>query len=354
MSEKVERSEPLSLEDYRKLIGHYLDRVADRVEEFAHLYLDVGGNVNQVASDYLKTEAGQRFESQILPMLKDEVAAFWGAHGASIRSLARVTPGVRARFSGDIGPRVDGRQLVGAATYFDTILVPDPLEWLLQMSAPPALAPLYYLKYAATLVLHQNLYLADVSPPIAMLVPSRPLLMMPRELEVAKSMSQAEAVWVFGEFFGRSFQDREAVRTFLRGFRSSVEAAQEVARPELFVFDGQLERDPRVQMEKAVEVATREYPKLEAEEEGAVLLSMLVGGRLLMSSEHLAGSADLNAEPLLGASESAHWMRLKVGADRSALGVAVDGQVGDVFALTNGLLTMSEDWLGRLTIEELR
>jgi hypothetical protein len=305
------------------------------------------------------TFANARLRDQfigIAPTVLERARAFWSENGERAAAVAKALPGMKATFGGDIGPQRGFKQLERAGLYFDTIVVQDPLLRIARIPGRmmPSERARLVLKYGLELVWQSPLYLAEVEPPIAVLVPDRELGGLDPQFAARWAETEPWAVQYWSKVLGREFRSYAEVETFVTSLKTIGAVLDCVKVPALFRMNADAPLDPHSQWNAFVEMGRVTFEEMAASAfDNPVFLLVAVRSRLMMASDILNTAAGYNAHPLIGAPLSYHYTcwRGQVVEDQ------VSGEAGTALhaelVKTNALLGTGLDWLGNVSEEEL-
>ena len=112
--------------------------------------------------------------TKALPEMVDVVREFWSSVGEAAGYHLQDSHQLKAVFAGDIFPAYWENAVSTAGLYVDTIILPCPITRLgsILKVAPSAHVIKLVIKHVLTAMTYRDIALADVDPPIAMVVPN--------------------------------------------------------------------------------------------------------------------------------------------------------------------------------------
>jgi hypothetical protein len=210
-----------------------------------------------------------------------------------------------------------------------------------------------FFKHVFTAMTYQHLATADIDPPIVLVLPSERDL-DPEALnliELANPLALKHGQYLFG----RGFESFEDMGDFLYELPAVDDVLRELKNGDRLLFDLDMPRDPRVQLEEVLKRGDPLPPGLDRRHAGMQVLNSCVG-RMPQALDARLKAARLGGTPLIMAPTSWEyfgWM-LEYGAE------GVGGEVGDATShIVHALASpdKSLEWLGNVppeTILEIR
>lgn len=153
-------------------------------EYFAFLFREFGWLYDQMKKAQLTpsvaAEVTSRHDdmmqnlSEMLPEMVDAVREFWSSVGEVAGYHLQDSRQLKAVFAGDIFPAHGENAVSTAGLYIDTIILPCPITRLGTMlkAMPSKQIVEMIIKHVLTAMTYRDIALADVDPPIAMIVPN--------------------------------------------------------------------------------------------------------------------------------------------------------------------------------------
>jgi hypothetical protein len=346
----------MSTNKFIPIYNPYFDWLTELLGDLAHEAIRGNVSAGTIARDYLNYPSRRQNFSYGLPNLCAFIEAFWESNSEAVNAELKRLPGLKARFGGDFGPKASDAVFQRTGLYFDTIVVPDPM---LRIAKTPEglfkMRDYYFIKYGIEQILAKEVYLADVYPPIAVLVADPELSQPNQGFNGLASLAEVDCIALTNELYGERLDDFGEVQSFFSHFGSLREAVEEITQPHLFYWDEYTPLDPVLQMEAFVHGANIDWNlrALPDEFQGPEYLPFVFLGRMMQINDVLHRSRSQNAHPLVAAPVSFHWLTWKIRANQSLiakdLGFASDIELG----LTNSLLSQNLEWLSNVPLEGL-
>jgi hypothetical protein len=339
---------------FKPLLTPYFDWLTD---VFGHLADEAIKNkigAGMIAQDYLNNSTRRQHFQEDLPKFCSLVDEFWQNNSKLIDIEIRRLPGLKARFGGDIGPQASDAIFERAGLYFESIVVPDPLLRIARFHEQISQnKDFYFLKYSITHVILKEIYLTDVFPPLAILA---------GDVELEKSnirdhsdVAKFDCVLLINELYETNFDNFNEVQDFINRFGSANEAIAEARKPELLYWDENASTDPLEQWEANVQNTGFDLKSQDSphQMDQADFLLFSVTSRMLQANMVMFGASIYDANPLIAAPVSFHWLNWKIRLNRNLIAKNIGLESNLDLALTNALLSKDLNWLSNIPIEGL-
>lgn len=341
---------------FAEILRPYFDWLSQDFEHFANEAVKNNVTPDEIARHFLSDDRLRTsFNKYLMPEIESKVIGYWSQNNIAILSEIAKLSGLKARFGGDMGPQHSQRIFERLGVYFDSLIVPDPVLRCITMRGPQRWKDYYVLKYCIAQVLHRDVYLADVYPPIAVLFGEDHLLRDSSHYSKLKEQSSIDAIAVANAIFDKNFdREDEAVRFFQKVGTTNA-LAREVADVEMFRFDEEAGSDPLRQIE-ALEKDLRinlEQDELPAVWKGAQGVWLQLNARMMQANELLDASAELGAHPVIQAPISFHWLTTKARINSELIERALGTDVLPQLPITNALLSKHLEWLSNVPLDAL-
>lgn len=247
--------------------------------EFGQLYgimKQAGATPSQFAYAFAKSD-GAKSLAKAVPDLIGMIREFWRSVSDAGQFHLQDMACLKATFGGDIFPRDDQNAVSSAGLYVDTIVLPCPilrLAGLLQRDvSSPAIERL--VKHVLCAMGYRSVATADVSPPIAVVLPA------PDEASDSRAdilaMAAPSIISHASFLFGRNFESVQHIGEFLGNLPTIDDVLGELRRPERLLFDRDVDLDPRIQLETAMKAEwSRNFG---GDHAGRVAMQSVVGSR---------------------------------------------------------------------------
>jgi hypothetical protein len=339
------------LKDYFQILESFAGPAADVARES-------NATPGNVARDFVADAAARTtFAADVAPRIHKEITSFWTANRRAVHGMRGRLPGAKALFGGDIGSQLSDGLFNRAGLYFDTIIVHDPLMRLIQMPLPPEEQTFYLLKYGVTQLLLKEVYLADIWPPIALLVPDSTLTADSADGERMVKVAGFDFLLLLNRLFEKHFDTVDEAEAFFRSFSTAQDVFREAKHPDLLLFSSDAAPEPGAQLEALLRDSRRLLPAAllptEPRSRDLEILHTAIHGRLRQAA-HLMLVADADrASPILTAPLSFRWLSTKLELNREFATAALSA-AGDVgLPKTNALLSEPLAWLANVSLEAL-
>lgn len=340
-----------------QIIKPYFDWLNELIGHLANEANQNKINAGDIAKDFLSNPTRREaFNEKNLPLIRYFVTEFWKANENAINSELRLLPGLKARFGGDLGPQYKDHLFERIGLYFETVIVPDPLLRVFMMPSPADKSRDYYvLKYAISLLQFKEIYLADVFPPIAVLV-TDPELTKPGSIpENIGPASTFDCIAITNKLYDTKFDTFDELNSFFSKFSNSKEAVKNIVRPEMFWLSEDAPLEPLSQLESHESVLSKGFSldQLPAEFKDAKRILFYLVGRIYQANDVLYQSTLLDAHPIIQAPVSFHWLGVKADVNQEMIGNQLETNLNIDLLKTNSLLSKELDWLSNVPLETL-
>lgn len=284
------------------------------------------------------------------PQFTELLTAFWSdtsdaayAHLEDVRTLKVV-------FGGDLFPSAYQNIASTCGIYADTIILPDPFLRSAELFRvwSPEQQTYYFVKHALNVLTYRELALADVEPPIVVVLPDRAPF-NEDERQFVFELARADAATHASALFGASFASFEEVLQFVDQFESVDQAVGAVVRPDRLLFDTEWAGTPQQQIERML----REHPEMgKLSERPARIIPLQAVGRMAQANDLLLKTQRLGGTPLIDAPTSWKYFQWKLEYDSERLPHDATAELHVV----RGLQTAAggpAQWLGRVPPDAL-
>lgn len=344
------------MRSHLQTIRPYLDFVKTLFGHLADESNRHGVPPDVLAKDYLSDRGRQQEFSKHIGQITGQINKFWQVNGPWLRGHLRQMPGLKAGLAGDMGPQPSDHVFERAGLYFDTIIVYDPLVHAATLPSEFLLNQDYYLiKYGIIQCQLRDLYLAETTPPIAYLLGdpgmlAGPSVTGPEPFELA----WLDTVMLVNELYDTDFDSFSEVTQYFERFASNEEAVRNLARPEMFVFNPYVDKNPEAQWSFAQEQLAKDIWPNSRMVQGsrASLVSLVISGRMGQAVDILQRTVQQGFHPLVAAPASYHWLIQKIRLNQRHVSKEL-GIDFSTLATTNALLKQKNAWLGNVTLEQL-
>ena len=268
----------------------------------------------QMMADHVasKDELVNAFRAD-LPDFASGIREFWETFGPVVEIHLQDLDCMKSVFGGDVFPSYTTNIACSVGLYMDTIVLPDPLLRLvtLESAMKPNELFRYVVKHALNALGYRELALADVEPPIVVIVPDH--WGLDKSYGAAMGVAgTADALAHASRMFGRVYPTVPELIQFLKQFSDANQLVSGLADPCCLLFDVEWSGTPREQIERYV----REFQSM-AQAPGnvgeAVFAAIL--GRMIQTNEALLRSSRYGGSPLIDAPTSWQYLQWKYEHD---------------------------------------
>lgn len=187
--------------------------------------------------------------AEALPEMVDIVREFWLSVGDAAGYHLQDSQQLKAIFAGDIFPAHWENAVSTAGLYVDTIILPCPITRLGAMlkAAPSEQLIKLIIKHILSAMMYRDIALADVDPPIAMIVPN------PDDADdndrQGLIIRATPAICTHARYlFDRKFESIEELQEFCIHLETVEQLFKALKRPDRLIFDTKWSNDPREQL----------------------------------------------------------------------------------------------------------
>ena len=280
-------------------------------EYFAFLFREFGWLYEQMKKAEVTPSAAAEITSrhddmmqglmEALPDMVDAVREFWSAVGETAGYHLQDSRQLKAVFAGDIFPAHWENAVSTAGLYVDTIILPCPITRLgtLLKAAPSKELVKLVIKHVLTAMTYRDIALADVDPPIAMIVPNSD----DADEEDRKSLilRATPAICAHAEYlFDRTFESVEELQEFCIHLKTVDSVMKELKRPDRLIFDTEWGKDPVEQLSRSLRENSH-FPGMNEANAGLHVFASNIGRMpqafgAQQAANHFGGSPYINAE----------------------------------------------------------
>jgi hypothetical protein len=274
----------------------------------------------QVANQFAEDEKFVEAFKLDLPNFVSGVREFWDYYAPVVEIHIEDLRCLKSVFGGDIFPSYQTNIASSVGLYVDTLILPDPLLRLLSFAefTEPKKACQLVVKHSLSALGYRELALADIDPPIVVVVPD-PMILDKTYADALQVASEMDLVEHASKMFGVNFSDLQDMNSFLGKFPNLDLLMGKLVEPKRFLFDadwsgplsGQYERYVRDTQSKVLPLATASV----AETTYAAFI-----GRMMQTNDLLLRSARYRGTPLIDAPTSWQYLLWKYEYDSARSG----------------------------------
>jgi len=237
---------------------------------------------------------------------------FWDHYGPVVELHLKDLKCLKSVFGGDVFPSYAANIACSVGLYMDTVILPDPLLRILAMAevTVPRETCRLVTKHALSALGYRDLALADVDPPIVVVVPD-PMFTEPSYRSALQVTSDGDVVKHVSAMFGRKFSSIEQLQEFLRQLPSANELAARLTDPRRFLFDSDWSGPPSEQFARYVRDTASRIPGAVGASVAEVSYRSFLG-RMMQTNDLLFRSARYTGTPLIDAPTSWQYLLWKI------------------------------------------
>lgn len=315
---------------------------------------------NKISSEAIaydvKTNHKNLFEKlvKVTPIISESIANYWGHNYKKIYDIYSSLSGVKTRFGGDIGPQKSSKIIEKVGIYFDTIIIPDPMQRIIHFPTSYETKTYYLLKYAINQLYYKKAFVNSIIPPIALLIPDKELVGKTKyNFSELTRYSVIDTLIILNALYNQNLNTVEEANNFLSKFKNIDQAYKEIIRPDIIWWNEDYDKDILSQLES---IKKNPYKDLDRSRfpydynDPRFLLFQLTG-RMMQINDVLVQSSEIGANPLITAPVSFHWMKMKVIENQKLF--LKDEFSNSHLSITNAFLSKNNKWLGNISLEDL-
>lgn len=281
-------------------------------EYFAFLFREFGWLYDQMKEAKVTPSAAAEITSrhdnmmqnlsEALPEMVDAVREFWSSVGEAAGYHLQDSRQLKAVFAGDIFPAHWENAVSTAGLYVDTIILPCPITRLGTMlkAAPSDRIVKLIIKHVLTAMTYRDIALADVDPPIAMIVPNPD----DADDEDRKGLilRATPAICAHAKYlFDRTFEGIEDLQEFCVHLKTVDQVMKELKRPDRLIIDTEWGKDPVQQLSMSLKENSHFLSGMGEPNAGFHVFASSIGRMpqamgAQQAANHFGGSPFINAE----------------------------------------------------------
>jgi hypothetical protein len=246
---------------------------------------------------------------------------FWERYGSVVDRHVTELKGLKAVYGGDLFPsHHTGNIASSAGLYMDTVVIPDPVLRIADFRSymEPKNVLRLTAKHALNALTYRELALAEVEPPIVVIV-SDPLSSNAPRVKHLESLADQDLLLHMGKVFGRSFTSKSELAEFLHQFSDlhQIAAATKDSRRVLFDLDWPddvIEQFRRFGRQTSSQFSDLVQTRMAGRTPGEALAHILFG-RLMQSNDIVLSSERLGGTPIVDAPTSWQYLLWKYEYD---------------------------------------
>lgn len=325
----------------------YFQRITPMFQQAYRLMLKHGGHPQSVSWALSRDEQHVEQNYPLIEPFVSELQEFWEVMSEPVRYHLQDLNALKGVFGGDLFPSYDRNIASSTGLYLDTIVLTDPfmncrdlfLRW------PKNEAVRMFLKHGLQLMNYKDLVLADLTPPIVVILPfdsSHDESYRDSLFSAAggKALRHAQIL------FGRKFEEIYELQEFLKRFREPDALVSSLADPSRLLFDTEWDGDKASQIVRAME----DFAPIMGDHVGGLVLNQCIG-RMSQATDLSWKSQSLGGVPLIDAPTS--WQYYNWSLE---YGAAKDTRSNVPLHISRGMQRLADtdmQWLGNVPPEAL-
>lgn len=293
-----------------------------------------------------------------LPNMAAELREFWSVVGDSAGYHLQDSPHLKAAFAGDLFPAHWENAVSTAGLYIDTIVLPCPIMRIAPLVGPmpPRRVVTLFTKHALTAMTYRDLAVADVTPPIVLVVPNPDDIDTDSRATLVRRAEPAQCKHG-GYLFGRSFESLQHLAEFCGALTTVDQVMSELKGSDRLLFDTEWERDPRKQLLQTMAEGHPLPPGMDSSIAGHHVLAACLG-RMPQALWAQENAFHFGATPFINAETS--WLYYTWLLEYEGNAVREDPQNRQSMHVVRALVSEANnnlEWLGNVppeTVLEIR
>lgn len=347
--DRAELKKVASLNEIQNAYFQFMER------NFGELYRIMskrGVTPHHAARSYASSASAAEELTKNLSEFVAEIDSFWQNAGEVAHVHVEDTVGnVKGVFGGDLFPLHDENIASKCGIYTDMVVLPDPFlrsKHLFEQQDIEKRA--YYLvKHGLNIMQYRDLACVDAGMPLVVIVPDRSALDS-EEKEFCSQLGQADAVIHAERIFGRQFESTHELLEFAETMDSPDKVLAEVRDGSRVLFDAQFEKEPAVQIQKALESEVNELVGISSP---GLLFVLQAIGRMGTSNELLVRASRLKGTPIIDAPTSWQYFAWKLEYDGARTAQRTNATDLHVVRGLQALADGEMQWLGNISPDAL-
>ena len=245
---------------------------------------------------------------------------FWTYYAPIVELHLEDLKCLKSVFGGDVFPSYQANIACSVGLYMDTVVLPDPLLRILNLARvmEPRESFRLITKHSLTALAYKDLALAEVDPPIVVLV-ADPMFLEPPYLNLLQGRSDADVVKHASRMFGHRFRTTEELYAFLSKFATADEMIGRLEDPKRFLFDTEWSEPLSKQFVKYVKDTASKVGGAVGESVAETTYKAFVG-RMMQTNDLLFRAARYSGTPLIDAPTSWQYLLWKYEYDSESAG----------------------------------
>lgn len=329
----------------------YFKIIHDNFSHFYDLMVERGSDPHSFAKAASKNPEARGDLSGPIPDFIEAIREFWESCGEAISVHISDTQQLKAVFGGDLFPSYAKNIVSTCGLYVDTIILPCPfLRSADLFRIWDEENQVYYLmKHGLNLLRFRDAALADVNPPMVVVMPEM-WLMQEGYGNFIADLGKRDGLLHAGRLFGRQFNDVDDAGDFFKQFVTPNDVANALVQQDRLLFDTEWDGPVEDQIARYISTYTAPYAAELGNHTGRLVLTHAFN-RMTQANDLLQRSHQLGGAPIIEAETSWRyftWM-LEYNSD-------VDPESRKHLHMTRGLqygFQTEISWLGNIPLDDL-
>jgi hypothetical protein len=342
MHDREELKKDIPLREIQETYFTYIER---NFGQYHKVMLDRGLTPQDAGIALSRRAENVKTITAIIPDFVSTICEFWEHAEESAWTHLEDMQCLKGVFGGDLFPTHDENLASKCGIYTDTLIIPDPFVRSRELFErwPDEKKAYYLIKHSMSLLNYKQLALAEVEPPIVVVLPD-PTKRSEREQQFMLELGKRDSLGHAGAMFGRAFDSFEALLEYLNSLDTSDKVLQSIRKPELLLFDAAWERSPKSQLENVLKGDAAEL--LPGAHPGQVVASQILG-RMAQANDLLLRSRRFRGVPIIDAPTSWQYFVWKLAQDAAQM-QSSEGEDVHVLRGLQHAVESEMQWLGRI------
>lgn len=253
----------------------------------------------------------------VLPDFMEVLTAFWSNALEPASIHLEDNHKLKAIFGGDLFPSANANLASKCGLYTDTIVLCDPF-----LKTGPLFEKFskekrvnYFVKHALNVLQYKSLALADIDPPIVVILPER-FILEPDERDIVSRLATDDSLIHASILFNRKFDSFDDLLDYIQPFDTPDKLAKALTNPERLLFDSEWSGSPE---EKIARNLGEDHTRAIGIDHAGKMLAFTTYGRMSQVNDLLLKSFRLRGTPLIDAPTSWQYFNWKLEYDTQRL-----------------------------------
>ena len=292
----------------------YFKFLENNFGQFYQPMINKGLTPSDIATALSSSQATVDELSKIIPGFIEYVEEFWNKAGETARiHVEDLNTSLKGVFGGDLFPAHSQNLASKCGLYIDTLVLPDPFlrSRVLFDRLTPKQSVFYLIKHGLNLLKYKEVAIADISPPIVVILPDTTLI---RDVEQSFiiDLGKRDAVVHAEKLFGRKFSGFDELMEYGSSLDTIDKASSSVVDESRLLFDTTWTGGVKEQLQRAV---SDQHADLLKSTHPGIFLASSCAGRMGIINEHLIKSHRLRGTPIIEAPTTWKYFSWKLEYD---------------------------------------